>query len=104
MNKVNDWFKCINCWNNISPANRTCRNHCNYCFVSVHVDDKIPWDRWSECEGIMYPIHYFISNWLTKVTFKCIKCWKNIQNKLANDDYISKLDECIEQFKIFTMK
>jgi DNA-directed RNA polymerase subunit RPC12/RpoP len=99
MKKINEWFKCVNCWFEVPPASKTCRNHCPKCFVSIHVDDKIPGDRKSNCWWVMYPIDYKISNWEIKILFKCSKCWKLHWNKAADDDEISELPYLIYNYK-----
>lgn len=99
MKTVNDSFICVNCWKEVSPASRTCRNHCPYCFVSMHVDDKLPWDRLSTCHGKMYPIEYEISNWELRILFKCEKCGKKHRNKSVDDDNISLLDDIVYKYK-----
>lgn len=101
MKKVNEGFICINCWKNVLPANKTCRNHCNICFVCLHVDNNTPWDRDSQCGWVMYPIEYVISNWVCKILFKCVKCWKLHQNKASDDDEIILLDKLIYEYKRF---
>ena len=99
MKKINESFECINCWKLISPAKWTCRNHCPYCFVSLHLDDKIPWDRKSDCWWKMYPIEYEIKNWWIKITFKCEKCGHIHKNKASDDDDLVKLDELVKKYK-----
>ncbi len=100
MKKINEWFVCINCWKKVPPAKRTCRNHCPYCFVSIHLDENIPWDRKSNCGGKMYPIDYKISNWQIKILFKCEKCWKLHWNIAADDDNIWDLPKLILNYSI----
>lgn len=99
MKKINEEFSCVNCWKKISKADKTCRNHCPYCFVSLHVDMNVPGDRKSICWGKMYPTQYEIRNWDLKILFECAKCWKKHQNKKSRDDKIVKLDELINDYK-----
>lgn len=99
MRKINEGFVCINCKNNVKLAEKTCRNHCNFCFVSVHLDWDVPWDRQWNCKGIMYPIEYEIRNWKTKLHFKCEKCWKSHRNKTLSDDDLSNIDWLISKYK-----
>ena len=99
MRKINEEFVCVNCWKLVPKAKWTCRNHCPWCFVSLHLDYKIPWDRSSSCKWIMYPIEYEIRNWLIKITFKCSKCWHIHKNKALEDDDIVKLDELVKKYK-----
>jgi len=67
-------------------ANKTCRNHCPWCFVSLHVDGDIPGDRDTDCHGKMVPINYMIKHGGTKILFECQKCGKQHWNKMAEDD------------------
>ena len=99
MKKINEDFVCVNCWKFVSKAKKTCRNHCPYCFVSIHLDDKLPGDRASNCWGLMYPIEYELSNWIIKITFKCSKCGHIHKNKAAEDDDLVKLDELVKKYK-----
>ncbi len=100
MKKINERFDCINCWKSINLADKTCRNHCNLCFVSLHVDDKLPGDRKSDCVWKMYPLQYKIWNWEIKILFKCINCAKFHRNKVAIDDDMSILDDKIREYKL----
>lgn len=91
MKKINESFICVWCGRQVPIASKTCRNHCPYCFTSLHVDGDIPWDRASECHGIMRPINYEIRNWTMKILFQCEKCGKLHRNKRAVDDDIEIL-------------
>ncbi|HMT01615.1 MAG TPA: RNHCP domain-containing protein [Candidatus Absconditabacterales bacterium] len=99
MKKINESFECINCKKIISPAQKTCRNHCPYCFASLHVDGKIPGDRDAACQGIMLPIQYELKNGDLKIQFKCSLCEKIHRNKKATDDQIDQLDDSIKNFQ-----
>lgn len=103
MKKINESFVCISCWKEIQKANKTCRNHCPYCFVSLHVDDVLPWDRLAQCKWLMYPISYIIKNWNIKIAFKCKDCWKIHHNNASDDDEIWNLDQHILNYKIIFM-
>ena len=97
MKKINESFTCINCKKEIPLADKTCRNHCPYCFTSLHVDWDIPWDRASDCHWIMKPINYEIRNWTMKILFKCTKCGKLHRNKRAVDDDIEILLKLVKE-------
>ena len=99
MKKIKETFTCINCWKNIPLASKTCRNHCPHCFVSLHVDWNIPWDRSSTCKWIMYPVEYQIKKSDYKILFVCSKCGKKHRNKRAEDDEITKLPELIKFYE-----
>lgn len=87
MKKINESFMCLGCNRLIPPANRTCRNHCPYCFVSQHVDEKIPGDRNSACLGIMKPISYIYNmSKPSDIVFQCTICNKKHTNKSSDDD------------------
>lgn len=89
---INEGFICISCQKNISPAEKTCRNHCPYCFSSLHVDGLIPWDRDTDCHGIMKPIAFdFKMSGESKILFHCLTCHKEHRNRVASDDNLSEL-------------
>ncbi len=100
MKKINEWFICKWCGHVIEPANRTSRNHCPDCFLSLHVDDKLPGDRESSCNGEMVPVEYKVANGQIKIRFVCIVCGKEHRNRTASDDKISDLDNSINRWKI----
>ena len=90
---INEWFECIGCKKQILPAPKTCRNHCPYCFLSLHVDGSIPWDRDTSCHGIMRPITFdFKMSGESKILFECITCHKQHRNRVADDDDLSWLE------------
>ncbi|PID34858.1 MAG: hypothetical protein CR971_01070 [candidate division SR1 bacterium] len=91
MKKINESFVCIGCGKEIPPAKKTCRNHCPYCFTSLHVDGEIPGDRSAECKGKMFPVEYFLKNGERKILFKCSVCGKEHWNKKAEDDDMTML-------------
>lgn len=99
MKKINESFTCISCWKQVPFASKTCRNHCPYCFVSLHVDWNIPWDRNTNCWWIMYPTCYEQRNWQIKILFQCIDCNKLHRNKSLDDDEIWNIDNFIELYK-----
>lgn len=95
MKKINESFQCISCKKHIQAADKTCRNHCPYCFTSIHVDGDIPGDRNTNCHAIMRPISYEIKNGQTKILFKCTKCEKRHRNKASKDDDLVKLSNLL---------
>jgi len=99
MKKINEEFICIHCGKFVPVARRTCRNHCPYCFVSIHLDEQLPGDRASTCGWIMYPIEYELSNWIVKIKFKCSKCGHIHKNKAAEDDDLVALDTLVKKYK-----
>jgi DNA-directed RNA polymerase subunit RPC12/RpoP len=85
---INEDFVCENCWEYIKKDNNwSVRNHCPKCLYSKHLDKDFPWDRKSNCFGLMKPIwiDYKKNKWFM-IKHKCWKCWKEILNKLALDD------------------
>ena len=87
---LNESFTCENCGKEISKhPSGSARNHCPHCLYSKHLDKDFPWDRLSECHGLMKPIwkdYHKNKSWM--VINECLKCWKNISNKLAEDDNV----------------
>lgn len=99
MKKINESFECVNCGKQVPLASKTCRNHCPYCFVSMHVDWDVPWDRSAICKWIMYPVDYQLKNSDYKILFVCSKCGKKHWNKRAVDDDISQLPMFIKLYE-----
>ena len=87
----NNGFVCKNCGEKNPPAKKTCRNHCRKCLYSLHVDDKIPGDRKSKCHGQMKPIAISGNVDNLSIHHKCIKCGKEIKNRIAGDDDMDTL-------------
>lgn len=84
---INESFKCLNC-DEINPLLAgSCRNHCRNCLFSLHVDEKHPGDRLSNCHCLMIPAQIEQNG---KKGFmlihQCQKCGKIIKNKTAADD------------------
>ena len=84
--KIDEEFICENCGKKVKKLGYSCRNHCNYCLHSKHVD-KNPGDRSETCHGILEPIGIEISGKKGYVIiFKCKKCGAIRKNKVAEDD------------------
>lgn len=84
---INESFICKACGASVPPAKSTCRNHCNKCLVSQHVDDKLPGDRASGCKGLMKAIRIEGTDPDRLIlTHKCMQCGKVQRNKVASDD------------------
>jgi DNA-directed RNA polymerase subunit RPC12/RpoP len=89
---INEGFICINCGKYCPPHKNSYRNHCKYCLYSKHVDNEIPGDRKSKCNGLMEPIKIDYSGKKGYIiVHKCIKCGKTIRNKTANDDNLNEI-------------
>lgn len=90
---------CLWCNRQVPPAQKTSRNHCPYCFLSLHVDEDEPGDRASVCHAPMIPIEYSIANGKTRVHFMCTACRADHRNKTALDDDMWRIDESITKRK-----
>lgn len=99
MKKINETFNCLWCKKEVPLASGTCRNHCPWCFLSLHVDGEIPGDRDTDCNGPMIPTQYEIRNGETKIHFQCTTCIKKHLNKAAKDDELGELDKKIKFWK-----
>ena len=85
--KINEPFICLHCGHENPPAPKTCRNHCQKCLCSLHVDRDTPGDRLSECGGLMKPVGIDVKGGQMEVIiFRCEKCGKGGRNKIAEDD------------------
>ena len=84
---VNEEFICEKCGQKNPPLAGGCRNHCKKCLFSKHVDEKVPGDRKSTCNGLMEPIELDKDGRKGYVIIhKCLKCGKLLNNKCASDD------------------
>ncbi len=89
---INETFVCVWCGKQVPLATKTCRNHCPYCFTSLHVDGDVPGDRATSCHGIMSPVEFiFKMSGGSKILFRCTVCGKEHWNKVADDDEIHNL-------------
>lgn len=89
---INTSFICKNCGHPNPPANKTCRNHCQKCLFSEHVDLEIPGDRASDCHGLMEPVGLDQSGKKGFIILhKCLQCGKECRNLTADDDNIDAL-------------
>src|SRR4030042_6257507 len=88
----NNPFKCKNCGKKVKPAKGTCRNHCNYCLWSQHIDIE-PGDRKHTCKGMMKPIQLQRRKKGFFIQHECIKCGYKRWNKILEDDKIKDLIE-----------
>jgi len=85
---LNENFICENCKKEITKHPEwSARNHCPFCLYSKHLDKDFPWDRESNCLWLMWPfdIDYRKNKWYM-IKHKCVKCNKEILNKIAPDD------------------
>lgn len=81
-------FVCRKCGMPINPesAGSQHRNHCPYCLVSIHVDNR-PGDRASLCKGLMEPISIWSKadgEWA--IIHRCCSCGTLKTNRVAADD------------------
>ncbi len=83
----NDAFTCAACSKQVSPAPRTFRNHCPYCFTSKHVDGLVPGDRRSTCGGLMSTIGWEgMDPDKLDLIQQCRQCGLVRRNRSAPDD------------------
>ncbi len=86
---ISEPFKCRHCKAFIGepPTGGQQRNHCPMCLYSLHVDDKTPGDRASECRSLMEPVGVFYRRNLEQVVVhRCLGCGFTRYNRIAADD------------------
>ena len=88
--EIDEEFICENCGKKIKPLGYSCRNHCNYCLHSKHVDIN-PGDRQNTCLGMLRPIGIEKYKDTYKILYKCEKCNKNHKNIIAKDDDMNEI-------------
>ncbi len=85
-NEIDEEFICENCGKKIEKLGYSCRDHCNYCLCSKHLDIN-PGDRQATCHGMLEPIGVELNSKKGYViVYKCNKCGEIKKNKAANDD------------------
>jgi hypothetical protein len=93
MIKKNNPFTCLNCGNEVQPAKEgKCRNHCNFCLFSQHIDIE-PGDRKHSCKGLMKPIRAELRKKGKYILHECNKCGIKKWNKIQKDDKMDNLRE-----------
>jgi hypothetical protein len=111
-------FECKNCRAWVSSTNligSKNRNHCPICLWSMHIDDKVPGDRNSNCKGMMEPIALtFKQEGFDKfgkkkqgelmIIHQCQKCNKISINRIAGDDNVDKILRLFENQISFVKK
>ena len=89
--KIDEGFICEHCGKKVEPLGYTCRNHCNSCLYSKHVDIN-PGDRQELCHGMLEPIKVELDSKKGYVIiYRCTKCGAIRKNKAAEDDNIDLL-------------
>ena len=91
-NMINEDFICEHCGMEIKKADKTARDHCNYCLYSKHVDIN-PGDRSNPCRGLLEPIGIEKFKDTYKIIYKCKKCGNVHKNIIASDDNMDLIIE-----------
>ena len=87
MKKINESFTCVHCGENVKELSGSCRNHCNFCLHSLHVDLETPGDRRCACHGLMIPGRLeYKSKKQYIIVHHCSRCNQEKMNKVAGDD------------------
>lgn len=89
---INEEFICKNCQEANPKLDGSCRNHCRKCLYSLHLDEKSPGDRQSNCKALMKPEKCDQNGkkgWM--IFHRCTKCKKVIPNKAAPDDNFEEI-------------
>lgn len=82
-------FKCRHCrqFIGVPICGGRHRNHCPNCLFSLHVDDKRPGDRRSDCHALMQPVGLLARrNGEQVIIHLCLGCGKEHPNRVGADD------------------
>lgn len=97
----NEGFSCKNCKRENGKSSTSCRNHCTECLYSLHVDEEVPGDRLSDCQGLMEPVSYSHDGKKGyMLEHICSQCGKKMKNKLSEDDNMEVFVSYIEKRRI----
>lgn len=81
--EIDEEFVCEHCGNKVPKLGYSCRNHCNICLYSKHVDIN-PGDRAETCHGLLEPIGIEINPKKGYViVYKCQKCRSNTKKQIS---------------------
>lgn len=83
--KRDEAFTCRWCGREVPKAGRTDRDHCPFCLKSVHVDERVPGDRASTCEGRLDPHDVTVSGTEIVLTYRCTRCGVIKRNRAILD-------------------
>lgn len=93
---IDESFICEQCGKKVQALGYSCRNHCNFCLHSKHVDIN-PGDREEKCHGLLEPIDIEINSKKGYIIiFKCKKCGQIRKNKVAEDDNMELIYKIIK--------
>lgn len=84
--RVKEDFSCTNCGQVIIGNGFT--DHCPNCLYSKHVDIN-PGDRASTCNGLMKPTGISPAKNGYVISYKCVTCGYEHNNKSSDDDNIT---------------
>ena len=90
--EIDEEFICENCGKKVEKLGYSCRNHCNHCLHSKHVDIN-PGDRANTCKGLLIPYQIEKFKNTYKIIYKCSKCNVIHKNIIATDDDYEKIIE-----------
>ena len=91
--EIDEAFVCEKCERQVEPLGYTCRDHCNNCLYSKHVDIN-PGDREESCHGLLEPVRVELNSKKGYVIiYRCQKCGAIKKNKAANDDNMDLIIE-----------
>jgi len=79
-------YICENCGQEVIGGRY--HNHCPHCLYSKHVDNLIPGDRSSDCQGLMEPITIEQKKGKLRIVHRCLKCHKLAIVDTSPDDNI----------------
>ena len=83
---INDPFDCAHCGFAVPAApGAAVRNHCPRCLRSLHLDDKVPGDRLSDCHAIMDPEDPRLAEGVFRITHRFRRCGFTRRNRLTTD-------------------
>ena len=91
----NEAFVCHACGLEVERVRGgTCRDHCPACLWGLHVDEEVPGDRLSSCEGAFEPVAVETrAGGQLVIHFRCCRCGTFRINRAAEEDDPDRLVE-----------
>ncbi len=95
--RVIEDFNCFHCGLFVNGSGYT--DHCPKCLWSRHVDDLVPGDRASACNGAMEPTSAVFQRDYYTINYTCQKCGVKRKFKAASADSLDELMGLVKRSK-----
>ncbi|MCA9569947.1 MAG: RNHCP domain-containing protein [Myxococcales bacterium] len=82
---LDEAFTCVSCGREVPRHGRSARDHCPWCLVGLHVDDRVPGDRASTCRARLDPVAVEQKDGRWILVYRCSGCGATRRNQVLMD-------------------